>query len=99
MIDLAGLLSKRRRYPESDHLFELANQKEPNSAKLFFARAAAYVKSNRDLAQAQSLLSRYMETAHTPDDAPRPHVAPLAEKLRYGKQPIRRFPRSNPPQA
>jgi hypothetical protein len=74
MIDLAGLLSKRRRYPESDQLFELANQQGPNSAKVFFARAAADVKSNRNLAQAQSLLSRYMETAHTPDDAPRPDV-------------------------
>jgi tetratricopeptide (TPR) repeat protein len=82
MIDLAGFLSQHGRYQESDQLFELANQKEPNSPRVTFARAAAYINSNRSLAQAQSLLTDYREMAHTPNDPPQSDVLRLAQKLR-----------------
>jgi predicted Zn-dependent protease len=82
MIDLAVFLSKQGRFQESDDLFEAASEAEPQSSKVVFARAAAYIRSGRNLRQAQKLLQEYTELPHTPDDPSRWEVARLAQELR-----------------
>jgi Tfp pilus assembly protein PilF len=82
VIDLAAFLSRQGRYQESDDLFEAASEAEPQSSKVVFERAAAYVRSRRNLPQAQKLLEKYAELPHTPDDPSRSEVARLAQNLR-----------------
>ena len=82
VIDLAEFLSSQGRYAESDHLFRLAGQIEPDSPKLVFARAAAYIQSGRNREEAKMLLRQYAESRITPDDPPRSEVARLMKALR-----------------
>jgi Tfp pilus assembly protein PilF len=82
VIDLAAFLSNQGRYSESDELFQTASQTAPLSPKVMFARASAYVRSRRNLPEAERLLERYAELPHTPDDPPRAEVARLMQKLR-----------------
>jgi len=82
VIDLAAFLSKQGRYQESDALFELASRSDPRSAKVIFARAAAYINSGRNLPEAQALLAEYADLPHTPDDPTRGEIARLTQKLR-----------------
>ncbi|MGO9259949.1 MAG: tetratricopeptide repeat protein [Bryobacteraceae bacterium] len=82
VIDLARFLSEHGRYEESDNLFRTAAQIEPDSPKLMFARAAAYIHSGRNLEDARMLLRQYAESRITPDDPPRSEVAKLLERSR-----------------
>jgi tetratricopeptide (TPR) repeat protein len=77
VIDLANFLARQRRYRESDELFDLAARIAPDSPKLMFARASAYVRSGRNLPQAKELLRQYAGSRLTPDDPPRSDVAKL----------------------
>jgi tetratricopeptide (TPR) repeat protein len=77
VIDLANFLSKQKRYEDSEQQFDLAGQMTPNSPKLMFARATAYVQSGRNLSQAKALLSQYAGSRLTPDDPPRSEAAKL----------------------
>lgn len=81
ILDLAKFLSKHGRYEESDRLFEKAQQAEPDSTRVVFARATAYIDSKRNLPEAQSLLQRYASLPHTPDDPPQTDVARLRREL------------------
>jgi tetratricopeptide (TPR) repeat protein len=82
MIDLARFLSERGRYEESDKLFSMAGQLEPDAPKLMFARAAAYIQGGRNLEDARTLLRQYSESRITPDDPPRSEVARLLARSR-----------------
>jgi tetratricopeptide (TPR) repeat protein len=81
VLDLAQFLSKHGRYEESERLFEQAQQAEPDSARVVFARAAAYIHGKRNLPEAQSLLRQYASLPHAPDDPPPPEVARLRREL------------------
>jgi tetratricopeptide (TPR) repeat protein len=81
VVDLAEFLSDHGRYAESDDMFQLAERTFPNSAKLLFARAAAYVKSGRNPEEARQLLRQYTELQLTPDDPPRSEAVQLLKKL------------------
>lgn len=71
VLDLAGFLSRHGRYEESEKVFQQAEKIAPNSPKVWFARAAAYVRAKRNVAQAQALLKKYVSaTNRTPDDPP-----------------------------
>lgn len=81
-LDLAAFLSSSGRYGESDALFRAAEEKYPNSPKVLYARAAAYVQSKRKLDEAEALLVRYLELQTTPDDPPRREAATLLRSAR-----------------
>ena len=81
-LDLAAFLSSRGRYGESEALFRDAEEKHPNSPKVLYARAAAYIQSKRKLDQAEALLERYIELQTTPDDPPRREAAALLKSAR-----------------
>jgi tetratricopeptide (TPR) repeat protein len=82
VIDLAGFLSNQGRYAESDELFRLARQIEPDSPKVVFALASTYIQSGRNLEEAKALLDRYARSRITPDDPPRADAARLMKTLR-----------------
>jgi tetratricopeptide (TPR) repeat protein len=82
VIDLAGFLAEHGRYEESDALFRAAAQMEPDSPKLLFARASAYIQSGRNLEDAKMLLRQYAGSRITPDDPPRSEVAKLLKASR-----------------
>lgn len=77
MIDLAKYLAKRGRTSESDAVFLQAQKMAPNSPKVLYARAEILVKEKRNLAEAKTLLTRYLNSPLTPDDPPKEQ----AEKL------------------
>ena len=82
LIDLARFLAEHRRYEESEEIFRRAAQIEPDSPKLMFARAAAYIQSGRNLKDARMLLRQYAGSRITPDDPPRSEVARLLKTSR-----------------
>jgi predicted Zn-dependent protease len=82
VIDFAEFLSRQGRYAESDELFRLAGQRESNSPRLVYARAATYVQSGRNLREAKMLLQQYAGSQITPDDPPRSNAARLMKSLR-----------------
>ena len=89
-LDLAVFLSSRGRYDEGEALFRAAEENHPNSAKVLYARAAAYVQSKRKLDQAEVLLGRYLELQTTPEDPSRRDAAALLRAAREFRVKARR---------
>jgi tetratricopeptide (TPR) repeat protein len=81
-LDLAGFLSWRGRYGESEALFRAAEERNPNSPKVLYARASAYIRSKRKLDDAQALLQKYLELTTTPDDPTPREAAALLKQAR-----------------
>jgi tetratricopeptide (TPR) repeat protein len=77
ILDLARFLARRGRHQESEAEFQRAEKLAPQSPKILFERAAAYIEAKRNVAEARSLLQRYLALPLTPDDPPRHE----AEKL------------------
>jgi cytochrome c-type biogenesis protein CcmH/NrfG len=77
VLDLARYLARHGRIEESEAAFDKAEQLEPNSPKVCFARAGVYVEQKRNLERAKVLLKKYLQSNLTPDDPPREK----AEKL------------------
>jgi Tfp pilus assembly protein PilF len=88
-LDLAAFLSSRGRYAESEAAFRDAEARSPNSPRILFARASAYIQSKRKLDEAKALLEKYLESQTTPDDPPRPEAAALLKTARYLEQQAR----------
>ena len=82
IVDLARFLCNQGKYVECDALFVRAEQAQPDSSKVLYARAAAYVHSGRNLPEARRLLQRYLELPHTPDDPSRSEVSRLLKASR-----------------
>ena len=78
---LARYLANHGRVKESDALFEQAARMAPNSPRVMFDRAGAYIKENRDLDEARKLLEQYLKSPLTPDDPPRERAEALLKKL------------------
>jgi tetratricopeptide (TPR) repeat protein len=78
---LARYLGNHGRVKESDALFEQAARMAPNSPKVMFDRAAAYINEKRDLDLARTLLKRYLEAPLTPEDPPRQRAEAMLKKL------------------
>ena len=53
-LDLAAFLSSQGRYRESDAIFRSAEDNNPRSSKVLYARAAAYIQSKRKLRPGRS---------------------------------------------
>jgi thioredoxin-like negative regulator of GroEL len=75
-------LSSRGRYAESDALFRNAMERHPNTPKVLYARAAAYIRSRRKLEEAEALLEKYLASQTTPDDPTRQEARELLTSAR-----------------
>ncbi len=85
-LDLAGFLASRGRYAESEALFHAADEKYPDSPKVMYARAAAYIQSKRNLEQAEALLERYLQTPITSEEPAHREAAALLKMARDVRQ-------------
>lgn len=81
LIDLAHLLTKQGRYHDAELSLAKAEQIEPNSPRLMFAKADLYIKSKRNLDVARDLLKRYLSSPLTPDDPPRADAEKLLKQV------------------
>ena len=82
LIDLARLFTRQGRYQDADLSLAKAEQIAPHSAKLMFAKADLYIKSNRNLEVARELLKQYLNLALTPEDPPRADAEKLLKRVR-----------------
>lgn len=82
VLDLARFLAERKRFAESDRLFAAAETRTAGKPRVLYARAEAYVKARRKLAEARALLERYLAAPLTPDDAPRHEARRLLKKAK-----------------
>jgi tetratricopeptide (TPR) repeat protein len=78
---LARYLAKHGRVKESDALFEQAARMAPNSPRVMFDRANAYINEKRDLDVARKLLEQYLKSPLTPEDPPKERAEALLKKL------------------
>jgi tetratricopeptide (TPR) repeat protein len=70
-LDLARFLSRRGRYGDSEKAFDRAEVLAPDSPRILFARATAYLSAGRNLEQACDLLRQYIAAKNlTPADPP-----------------------------
>ncbi len=60
ILDLASFLAKQGQYQQSDAAFSQAEEVAPNSPRVLFERAKAYIRAKRNLAAARELLVRYL---------------------------------------
>jgi tetratricopeptide (TPR) repeat protein len=85
IVDFAKFLSRRGRYEESEKAFAQASAMEPDSARVLFDRAAAYVQAQRNLPEARELLKQYMGAGNLkPSDPPRWEAQSLLKKAEGG---------------
>jgi tetratricopeptide (TPR) repeat protein len=82
VLDLARYLAKRGQTKESDALFDQATRMAPESPQVLFTRAESYIEERRNLADARTLLERYLRCPLTPDDPPRERAQELLAKAR-----------------
>ncbi|PWU12261.1 MAG: hypothetical protein C5B51_00810 [Terriglobia bacterium] len=80
-IDLARFLAKQGRFQESEQNFARAEQIDPQSPKLMYARADVYIKYGRNLEAAKSLLQRYLAAEITPEDPPKSDARKLLRQI------------------
>jgi tetratricopeptide (TPR) repeat protein len=85
IVDLAKFLSRRGRYDESEKAFAQASAAEPDSARILFDRASAYVQAQRNLPEARELLKKYIGAGNLkPSDPPRWEAQNLLKKAEGG---------------
>ena len=83
-IDLAKLLTKQGRLQEADQSLARAEQINPDSPKLIFARADLYIRTGRNLSEARQLLKRYLSMTLSPDDPSRSQAEKLLRQAQGG---------------
>ena len=83
-IDLARFLSNHGRIQESEAIFAQAEKIAPNTPRLMFERASAYVQAKKNLDEAKALLQRYLKSPLTPDDPPRAEAERLLKQAQAG---------------
>lgn len=81
VLDLATFLSSRGKYDESDALFRNLDHHHPNTPKVLYAQAAAYIRCKRHLDQAEVLLLRYTHLSTTPEDPSKQDVEKLLKSV------------------
>ncbi len=81
VVALARYLSSHGRPKESDALFDQAERIAPEDPSVIYERAAAYVKSGRNLDEARKLLQRYLKAPITPNDPPKSEAESLLRKI------------------
>jgi tetratricopeptide (TPR) repeat protein len=84
IVDLARYLAKQGQYQQSDAAFRQAEQVAPESPRVMFERAKAYIRAGRNLDAARDLLVRYLNSNLTPDDPPRSEAERLLKQVQSG---------------
>jgi tetratricopeptide (TPR) repeat protein len=84
LIELAHLLTRQGRYQEADKAIASAEQIEPDSPRLIYAKADLYVRSKRNLDEARKLLQRYLSSSLTSDDPSRADAEKLLRQASGG---------------
>ena len=79
VVDLGEFLARHGRYEECDELFRMAEEKNPDSPRLMFARARLEIHSGRNLNEARKLLRNYLASPITSDDPPRSEALRLVK--------------------
>jgi len=82
-LELAKVLAKRGRIAESEAMFEEAARLSPDNPHQMFDRASLYIKQRRNLAEARTLLERYLRLPLTPNDPPRDRAEVLLKKIEH----------------
>jgi tetratricopeptide (TPR) repeat protein len=82
VVDLANYLSRRGKYQESEAVFSLAEDIDPNNPKVMFERAKAYIQSKRNLDRARELLVKYLNSPLSPNDPSRREAEQLLKQAR-----------------
>lgn len=80
VLDLAKFLAKQGRWEESEAAFRQARRLAPDSPKVLFEEAGAYIHAGRNLEAAKELLKRYLSAPLTPDDPPRHEAEQLLKQ-------------------
>lgn len=83
MLDLGKLLYKQGKVQEGEAAFAQAEKIAPDSPKVMFARASAYIRAKQNMDQAKLLLNKYLKATLTPDDPPREEARKLLKQA-YG---------------
>ena len=81
LIALARLLANQGKERESDAVFLEAQKANPNSPRVWFARADVLIKQKRHLDQAKLLLEKYMSASITVDDPPKGDARRLLKQV------------------
>ena len=84
IVELARFLMKQGRYQEADQSFERAEKVAPNSPRVIFGKASAYVEAHHNLEVARELLKRYMNMDLNPEDPPKSEAAKLLRQAHGG---------------
>jgi len=81
LIALARLLANQGKERESDAVFLEAQKANPNSPRVWFARADVLIKQKRHLDEAKLLLEKYMSASITVDDPPKGDARRLLKQV------------------
>jgi Flp pilus assembly protein TadD len=81
VLDLAKYLAKHGQIQESEAAFDRAEQIQPNSPQVEFARARIYIEQKRNLDKARALLEKYLQSPLTPDDPSREQAQKLLRQI------------------
>lgn len=82
VLDLAKFLARRGKLNESEQAFQKADRMQPNSPKVWYARAESYIQSGRQLNEARRLLEKYLAANNlTPDDPTKEEARKLLSKV------------------
>ncbi len=84
ILDLASFLAKQGQYQQSDAAFSQAERVAPNSPRVMFERAKAYIRARRNLGAARELLVRYLNSPLSPEDPPRNQAEQLLKQVQSG---------------
>jgi tetratricopeptide (TPR) repeat protein len=74
-------LAAQGRNRESDEVLLRAQQLSPDMPRVWYTRASILVRQHRDLAEAKSLLQRYLQSPVTVDDPPKQEAARLLRQV------------------
>jgi tetratricopeptide (TPR) repeat protein len=80
MLVYAKFLSNQGRTRESDAILAEAQRIQPDSPRVWYARADLFVRERRNLAEARDLLTKYMRATITVDDPPKDEAARLLKQ-------------------
>jgi len=81
LIALARFLATQGRIRESDAVFAEAQTVNPNSARLWFARADVLISQKRNLDEAKALLQKYVSASISVDDPPKDEARRLLKQV------------------
>jgi tetratricopeptide (TPR) repeat protein len=80
LVDLAKFLAKQGRVQESEQTFVQARKVAPNSPRLLYDQADAYIQAGKNLDKARQLLQQYLATQVSPEDPSREEARKLLRK-------------------